>query len=480
MVHQMTLAQLGEVLASRFSISLSHFLEGGCQRKIGGVGTDSRVLRLGEVFVALRGDRFDGHHFVTIAADQGAAAVVVDRHFLETMSWEDWQRVYPDVALLPVPDTLAAYQAIGRWWRQQFQIPVIAVTGSVGKTTTKELVAAVLSHWGQVLKSPANHNNEIGVPKTLLTLTPEHDYAVVEMGMRGLGEIACLAKIAEPTVALITNVGTAHIGRLGSEAAIAQAKCELLAELGPDAIAVLNQDDLRLSATAATVWQGSVITYGLSGGQIHGHYCKCSDNAETLTIESTSFPLPLPGRHNALNLLAALGVAEALGLDWRNLPELPSITLPGGRSQRIDLSGDVVLLDETYNAGLESMQAALALLGQTAGQRRIAVLGTMKELGTASERLHRLVGETAQVVGVDVLLVVADELETAAIVEAATQIPDKRVYSGATAETCEVVVQHLLELVQPGDRILFKASNSVGLDRVVRGFCDAWQGPRTI
>lgn len=326
-----------------------------------GVTTDSRSVSPGALFVALQGDRFDGHDFVQTALQQGAIAAVVSR--LPQHS--------DGLPLLQVPNTLQAYQALGRWWRDQFQIPVIAVTGSVGKTTTKELIAAVLSTQGHVLKTQANYNNEIGVPKTLLELTPAHDFAVVEMGMRAAGEIADLTRIARPTVAVITNVGTAHIGRLGSEQAIAQAKCELLAEMSQDGVAILNHDNLRLLDTAAQVWQGKTLTYGLAGGDLRGVV-----EGDRLWVDGLAFSLPLPGRHNALNYLAALAVAQVLGLPWEPLQQGVTVTLPQGRARRETLPNDVLLLDETYNAGLESMIAALQLLAETPGQRRIAVLGT--------------------------------------------------------------------------------------------------------
>jgi UDP-N-acetylmuramoyl-tripeptide--D-alanyl-D-alanine ligase len=329
----------------------------------------------------------------------------------------------------------------------------------VGKTTTKELIAAVLGTQGRVLKTQANYNNEIGVPKTLLELNSEHDFAVIEMGMRAAGEIALLTQIACPDLAVITNVGTAHIGRLGSEAAIAQAKCELLAELPTGGIAVLNHDDSLLRSTAAQVWSGQTLTYGLEGGDLHGQLL----DSETLLVNGLKLPLPLPGRHNALNYLAALAVAKLLNLDWTPLTQGLQVELPQGRSRRWDLAGDVVILDETYNAGLESMLAAIDLLAQTPGTRHIAVLGTMKELGDRSPDLHRQVGQAVSQRQFDRLLILADPLESAAMVEAA----------GAIAEPytdVEAVVDRLLELVQPGDRLLFKASRAVGLDRAVEQF----------
>lgn len=416
-----------------------------------GIATDTRTLKPGDLFLALRGEKFDGHDFVGRAIEKGAIAAITERGTGSTLQ---------DVPQLQVEDTLRAYQQIARWWRDQFDIPVIAVTGSVGKTTTKELIAAVLSTQGNVLKTQANYNNEIGVPKTLLELGPEHDYAVIEMAMRGIGQIAELTQIARPTVSVITNVGTAHIGLLGSEEAIAKAKCELLAEMPSTGVAILNHDNQRLIATAATIWQGQTLTYGLEGGDLQGKLV----DSQTLEIQGMRFPLPLAGRHNALNYLAALGVAKLLGVDWAPLTQGLVVELPSGRSQRYDLPNDIVILDETYNAGLESMIAALHLLAQTPGKRHIAVLGTMKELGERSPEFHRQVGETARELNLDALLVLVDDSEAEAIATGATPLQAECFFSH------DAVVKRLQEMVESGDRLLFKASRSVGLDRVVNQF----------
>lgn len=416
-----------------------------------GITTDSRSLEPGYLFLALRGERFDGHDFAGVAVEKGAIAVITERSKGFMLN---------GVPQLQVEDTLQAYQRIARWWRDQFNIPVIAVTGSVGKTTTKELIAAVLSTQGNVLKTQANYNNEIGVPKTLLELGTEHDYAVIEMAMRGSGQIAQLTQIARPTLSVITNVGTAHIGLLGSEEAIARAKCELLAEMPATGVAVLNHDNQRLIETAATVWQGQTLTYGLEGGDLQGRLI----DSDTLEVEGMQFPLPLPGRHNSLNYLAALAVAKLLNVDWTPLTKGLAVELPAGRSRRYDMPDDIVILDETYNAGLESMIAALHLLAQTPGKRHIAVLGAMKELGERSPEFHRQVGRTAQEVKLDAMLVVVEDPEAEAIAQGAHPLPVECFSSQ------DAVVNRLKELMQPGDRFLFKASRSVGLDRIVNQF----------
>ncbi len=416
---------------------------------IKGFSTDTRFLEHGEVFIALRGENFDGHHFVEIAVTKGAVALIVE----EIVSVKS-------LNLMPqfvVKSTLETYQKIAHWWRDQLRIPVIGITGSVGKTTTKELVAGVCATSGQVHKTQLNYNNEIGVPKTLLGLSSEHDYAVIEMAMRAKGEIALLTEIVSPTIGIITNVGTAHIGRLGSREAIAQAKCELLANMDKQNIAILNQDNPLLIETAKQVWSGETITYGLEGGDLQGELI----NAGTMRLEGRDFLLPLPGRHNAVNYLAALAVAKVLGIDWSLLQDGISLDLPQGRAQRHLLPNNILLLDETYNAGLESMLAALELLKQTPGERHIAVLGAMKELGEYSTQLHQQVGERAKRLGIDRLFVLTSDPEAEAILEGAMGINTTK------CSTKEELVNALQETITPGDRLLFKASHSVGLSQVV-------------
>ena len=245
-----TLNQLVNVIDAR-TINLS--IESLSQIS-NGVQTDTRIIKQGEVFVALRGEKFDGHEFIPIAVKNGAIAAIVD--------FEYQDQSFP---ILQVRNTLAAYQQIAGWWRNYFNIPVIGITGSVGKTTTKELLAGVLATKGKVHKTYANFNNEVGVPKTLLELDYQHDYSVIEMAMRGAGQIAELTDIVSPTIGVITNVGKAHIDLLGSEAAIASAKCELLAQMPQDGVAILNYDNPLLIEVASQLWRGRVIPFGFTG-----------------------------------------------------------------------------------------------------------------------------------------------------------------------------------------------------------------------
>ncbi len=426
-----------------------------------GITTDTRSIQPGEVFLALQGEHFNGHDFVEQAINQGAIAAIVTPDFAQT---------HPHLPLLAVINPLTAYQKIARWWRDQFQIPIIGVTGSVGKTTTKELITSVLTTQGKVLKTQANYNNEIGVPKTVLQLTADHDFAVIEMAMRGKGQIAELTQIASPSIGVITNVGTAHIGLLGSEQAIAEAKCELLAEMPKTSLAILNQDQPRLIKTAATVWSGSTITYGLEAGDLRGELI----DAQTLRVEGVNLPLPLPGAHNASNFLAALAVFRGI-YGWDLSPEtlyapfLEGITvqLPDGRAKRYQWGEDIVILDETYNAGLESMLAALRLLAQTPGKRHIAVLGTMKELGERSLEFHEQVGRTARELNLEGLFILADFEEANALATGAGGLPFVEIIDIQMSNAHQQMAEQLKEFMQPGDRILFKASHSVQLNRVV-------------
>ncbi len=406
----------------------------GVPPDVTGISTDSRSVQPGDLFVPLVGEHFDGHDFLPLALQKGAGALLSDREV-------PWPHIR-------VRDTLWAYQALAHHWRQRFNLPVIAVTGSAGKTSTKELLALVLG--AGVLKSQGNENNDIGTAGTLLRLDANHQAVVLEMAMRGPGEIRRLALMARPTLAVITNIGSAHIGRLGSLEAIAAAKCELLSGLDPQGVAVLNGEDELLLKTAQQVWSGRVVPYGFNqGAQFRGDH---------LIWKGQKFNLPLPGRHQALNFLAALTVADLLGQDLTGLTNLPPLILPGGRTRLVQANG-ITLIDDTYNAAPEAVLAALALLATLPG-RRIAVLGPMAELGDFSEACHRQVGERIQDLGLDALFILGDSPDLQILRAAAGPV------AHATCLTVEALAQGLLAYLQPGDQVLFKASRSVGLERI--------------
>ena len=422
------------------------------------ISTDSRALQPGDLFIPLRGERFDGHDFLDAAVSVGVAGALIAR---------DWAGYVPEQrATVVVDDTLSAYQQIALAWRRQLHCPVVAVTGSAGKTTTRELIKACLSPLGAIESSVGNENNDIGVPRTMLRSNSSHAGLVLEMGMRGLGEIHRLSVCAEPDVAVITNIGTAHIGRLGSRAAIAQAKCEITDRLKPSGLLVIPAGDPLLEAEVSRVWSGRVQRVALSddplepGTPAPDWVAQLQGQSIELASQGLKLTNPLEGRHNARNFLLALAAAQELGVTAEQLRDL-SVSLPGGRARRLSING-VSILDETYNASPEAMLASLELLKQQPGGHRYAVVGTMLELGDQSLNLHRQVGEKAAALGLDGLVVVAADPEASAVMEGAAGL-SKLVCVSSPEEAAEPLKQWL----SPGDHVLLKASRGIALERLI-------------
>ena len=426
--------------------------------------TDSRQLSGGDLFLPLIGERFDGHGFLATALEAGAAALIAQAGHLAPASQASVlaAAAAAHVPLWLVPDTLQAYQDLAGLWRLQLAAPLVAVTGSAGKTTTRELIRSALAPLGPIWASSGNENNDVGVPLTLLGAGPDQAALVVEMGMRGLGEIERLSRCASPDVAVITNIGTAHIGRLGSREAIATAKCEIVAGLRPDGLVVIPAGDPLLDRALARVWSGRVVRVALQG---EGHEAAADlvgsldCQGEILELAGVALPVPLEGVHHARNLMLAMAVARELGLEperWRPL----QVDLPGGRSRRLHQNG-VLVLDETYNASPEAVLAALELLAQQPG-RRFAVLGTMLELGEQSLALHRSVAERARQLDLDGLVIVDHGEEGAAMIAAATGLSRLR-----QVDCPEAAAEPLLQWLQPGDVLLLKASRGVALERLI-------------
>lgn len=428
--------------------------------------TDSRQLQPGALFVPLVGERFDGHCFVEQAITAGAASLVADPHRLPGPAAAEALLTLAEqhgCVVWWVPDTLEAYQQLACLWREALAIPVVAVTGSAGKTTTRELIRAVLKPLGPVLASSGNENNDIGVPLTLLKATAADRAVVVEMGMRGLGEIERLSRCAKPSVAVITNIGSAHIGRLGSRQAIATAKCEITSALDPGGVVVIPAGDPLLEQALGSVWQGRVIRVALAddalAAQTPPPTLTAQFNGNLLLKDGAQVPLPLPGRHNARNLLLAMAVAGELGLSADALAGL-DVEVPGGRNRRLQV-GQLTVLDETYNASPEAVLAALELLACEPG-RRFAVLGTMLELGEQSESLHRRVAARAAELNLDGLVIVASGVEGRSMEEEAAALPRLQ-----RVESPEQAVEPLRQWLQAGDVVLLKASRGVALERLI-------------
>ena len=418
---------------------------------VGTVCTDSRQLKAGDFFVPLVGERFDGHRFLEQLPALGGQGAVVSL---------DWTAPLPSGLLhWRVDDTLAAYQQLALLHRRQLGLPLVAVTGSAGKTTTRELIRAVLAPLGAIQASDGNNNNDIGVPLTVLGAGSDHAALVIEMGMRGPGEIARLSRCTEPDVAVITNIGTAHIGRLGSREAIATAKCEITAALHPQGVVVIPAGDPLLEQALAAVWQGRVLRVRLEDDpDITADLIGAARN-DRLLLDEASIPLPLDGRHNARNLLLALAVGSHLGVDPASAAQL-QVNIPGGRNRRLQ-QGGLTLLDETYNASPEAVLAALDLLADQPG-RRFAVLGTMLELGDRSIELHQQVAARAAALKLDGVVLVDGGDEGQAMANVVSGLD--RLALVATPEAAAVPLGQWL---QAGDVVLLKASRGVALERLI-------------
>lgn len=428
--------------------------------------TDSRQVVPGSVFVALKGERFDGHCFVEEAVAKGAIAVLVSVEALPKFEG----RGYP---LLFVEDTLTALGQIAHAYRRRLQgVKVLAVTGSSGKTTTKELLAFLLAEAGPVLKAEASYNNEVGVPLTLLKGEEFHRYVVLEMGMRGPGEIAYLTRIAEPEVGIITNIGTAHIGRLGSQEAIAQAKGELLEGLAPDGVAVLPAEDPFFPFLCWRNRANRVITFGLSQkSMVRGELLESDVFRSRVKVlwpgGEAVVDFPLSGRHHLLNLCAGVAGAFAVGVDpSRGLHRLTDFHPPAMRSRLVEAPGGFLILEDCYNANFESMTSALEVLRSWRG-RRIAVLGDMLELGEFSSSLHFRVGENSAK-STDLLITLGEQAQKIAEGALSAGMPKSAVLSFAKVEDAEPFFKkNLVPTLGPGDLILVKASRAMQLERVV-------------
>ncbi|MFT4045506.1 MAG: UDP-N-acetylmuramoyl-tripeptide--D-alanyl-D-alanine ligase [Solimonas sp.] len=372
----------------------------GRDRRFSQVSTDSRAMLDGALFVALKGERFDGHAFVAQARAAGAVAALVSE-FVDV-----------DIAQLKVGDTLVGLQWLARLWRQRFDIPVVAVTGSNGKTTTKQMLAAILRARGPVLATQGNLNNHIGVPLTLLRLRGEHRTAVIEMGANHLGEIARLASIAKPDVGVVTQAGDAHLEGFGSREGVARGKGELFAGLGEHGVAAINAEDVYAPLWQQLAGKAAVLRFGLRDGvDVRALHVEPQAGAGTrftlLTPQGRAeVLLPVPGRHNVMNALAAASCGIALGLDPAQIAiGLAQMQGAAGRLGWKTTAQGARLLDDSYNANPTSLRAGLDLLAELPG-RRWLVLGDMAELGPDAARLHAEAGVEAKRLGIERLFTV--------------------------------------------------------------------------
>lgn len=443
------------------------------------VAIDSREVPPGALFTALRGARVDGHTFLADVAQRDARGALVRREQVPELAVDRPVLVFsPDDALptaitpehfllIAVDDPLAALHRLATYFRGLFAPTVIGITGSVGKTSTKEVTAAVLSRRYRTLKNPRSYNSETTLPLSMMNLDATHEVAIFEMGCYGPGDITLLADIARPQIGIVTNVGPSHLERMGSLEVIASVKAELVQALPADGHAILNADDPRVRAMtaqtkakpflygldpSADLWADEIQSRGLNGISFRVHHA-----GEAVTLN-----LPLIGRHSVHTALAATAAGLLLGLGWDAIIDGLRDSAAHLRLLAVPGYGGATLIDDTYNASSVSSLAALNLLSELEG-RRIAVLGDMFELGSHEEKEHRLVGRrTAEVV--DVLVVVGRRARWIADEAQASGLPDERIH---LADSNQHVVELLRPILQPGDYVLVKGSRGMAMEEIV-------------
>lgn len=415
--------------------------------------TDTRTLEPGSVFFALHGPHHDGHDHLAEAFEKGALAAVVDRE------------VEAQGLLFRVPDTLKALHALAEWARRRWTGHMVCVTGSAGKTTTKDAIAHLLSLRKRTGKTTGNLNNHIGAPLSILRLSDDAEAAVIEIGMNHPGEIRELAAIARPRTGVVTNVGWAHIEAFDSQDGVALAKRELIESLPPDGNAVLNADDPRV-ARFAEIHPGNVITFGIQeAADYQAHGVEYFPGGCRFTVRGVPFQVSVAGRHGVLNALAAIAVASGVfAIPLEELSEAARGLTPGRmRGERILWNG-ITIINDCYNSNPDAVREMIGVLRDTPAKRRIAVLGEMLELGRWTGTLHREVGRYVAECGIDQLV---------GIRGAARQLVDEAVEAGLPAgaayffESPEEAGEYLRRVVQPGDAVLFKGSRGTRVEKAL-------------
>ena len=420
---------------------------------ISSISTDSRDCEGVSLFVALSGEKFDGNMFIESAIEKGAKGYI-----------SDGDCDYRDCSFaIKVKNTRKALLDIASAYRLKFDIDILALTGSVGKTTTKELLATVLETEKNIIKTHGNFNNEIGVPLTLFGIRKENEIGVIEMGMSNFGEISRLTRCAKPSVAVITNIGESHIEYLGSREGILKAKCEILEGLSDDGVVVLNGDDAMLYSIKGTL-PFKTIYYGMNNAdcEVVAEDVNIGNNGISFTVDKEEYSVNLYGEHNVLNALCAITVGKLFGLSYESIRcGLASYKSEGIR-QSVSEKNGVTVITDCYNAAPTSIKAAIKVLSALGKGRKIAVLGDMAELGESSPQYHREIGEFAVDNGVDVLVLIGQYAK----------------YTAQGAKGCEVfkydtkeeLENYLNENLRPSDTVLFKGSRVMKLEEVANKF----------
>jgi UDP-N-acetylmuramoyl-tripeptide--D-alanyl-D-alanine ligase len=437
-----------------------------------GISTDSRTINRGDLFIALRGVNFDGHQFVRKAIEGGGKGVMVENKSLEQKGTLELR----GKALIAVDDTLRALGDIAHSWRKKHPIPLIAVVGSNGKTTTKEIIAVLLEEPFRVLKNRGNLNNLVGLPLTLLDLSPEHTLAVVEMGMNVKGEIERMTQIANPNVGLITNISEAHLEGLGTFEELQKAKGELWTTMRPDGVIVVNQDDANV-VKCAQGYLGKRITFGLENpGDVTAEKVRIKGGEGvqfTLALggEEVGVALPLMGIHSVYNALAGTAVASVFGVPLKKMKKrLEGFKPFSMRMEIIPLRNGTTIINDAYNANPRSMELALKALSEVKEAKRgIAVLGDMLELGRFSEEAHARIGEKVASLGVDLLFTLGENAEIIGKTARQAGFNENRV---TVSRDHGDLLLHLKRTLKRGDWILVKGSRAMAMEKIVFGLME--------
>ena len=428
------------------NVTNAKIVQGNSNLEIKNLNIDTRTITKGQIFVAIG----KGNEYIANAIEKGATALIVEK-----TPDDELLKKYPNISIVKVEDSIKALQQMATFKREKYNIPVIAVTGSVGKTSTKDIIAKVVSKKYKTLKTEGNYNNYIGLPLTILKLE-DHEALVVEMGMNHFGEISVLTNIAKPTIAVITNIGTSHIGILGSRENILKAKLEILEGLKQEGKIVINNDNDLLHEWNKD--EKKAITYGIENkSNVTAENIEITENGSTYTVGKYKVKVPISGTHFIYNSLCAIAVGKLLDIEMDKIIEgISKLELTKKRMETKEVNG-CTIINDAYNASYESMKYALEYLRNIKGKRKIAVLGDMLELGNFSEELHKKVGKEVEA---DILITVGKASK-----EIANESKVKEIY---TFEDNASVANMLKKIMKEGDVILLKASNGMKFDEILK------------
>ncbi len=441
-------------------------LQRGSRRTATGVSIDSRTAQKDMLFVALRGESYDGHDFIEVAYEKEVAAIIIDTN--KKVNYGPLKDIY----IIEAKDSEAALKAIGKYYKNKFQIPFIGVTGSVGKTTTKDMIASVLSYKKEVLKNLGNFNNQIGLPLTLFQLEKKHQAAVLEMGMSSFGEIEELVKIVRPKIGVITNIGLSHIEHLGTQKGILRAKMEIASQMDSECMLLLNGDDAYLATLRAEDSIYKKVFFGMKdiNDIIAENIINLGEEGFTFDVRINqskhSYRIGYPGIHNVYNALAAIWIGIEFHMTHGEIQEAFNSFKPSKMRMEIINLKETKIINDAYNASPDSMKAALGVLSNFTNGRKIAVLGNMFEMGSFSEEGHRSVGEyIVSSTEVDVLITVGD---MAKWIAEETLTKDNKIRKIYILKDNEEAISTLREILEPKDTVLVKGSRGMKMEEIVK------------